>query len=221
MPSKRRGPRIDKRQRVDLTPGEVRLLNDLVKYKDYMGQLASEEALRTAMQRGLVESIGSDRKTGRPLIRITKKGIAHQKRQAKAGTMLKAKFKTTAKRDLSTELPGEIVRDLGNVYNKCMKLKAEMDQMEEVPNWLKQLYKASMETAQHAADGKKVMYQAERQFRKDWKRLDHYRRWVYSIAICQPMVGTQTGFLLCSAVCYDRRKGDVAGLCGGCRGGRC
>ena len=85
---------------------------------------------------------------------------------------VKAKLvKAAPKGDLSVGLPAEIVKDLGEIYNKCHQLKAEMDRMEEVPNWLKPLYDACMKTADQAAKAKQTMYQAERQFAKDWKRL--------------------------------------------------
>ncbi len=42
-----------------------------------MGELASEETLRTALQAGLVRALGSN-VNGRPLVMATQKGRRHQ-----------------------------------------------------------------------------------------------------------------------------------------------
>jgi hypothetical protein len=73
----------DKRRKVELTPGEYRLLNDLVRFEGYLGQLASEETIRTALSAGLVRSVGRN-EIGRPLVRPLRKGENHQKRAADA-----------------------------------------------------------------------------------------------------------------------------------------
>lgn len=72
----------DKRRNVELTPGEYRLLNDLVQFEDYMGQAASEDTLRTALAAGLVKSVGRN-SIGRPFVRPTRKGVRHQSAAAK------------------------------------------------------------------------------------------------------------------------------------------
>jgi len=69
----------DKRKNVELTPGEYRLLNDLVRFDNYLGQQAREDTLRTALAAGLVEAIDRD-KNLRPLVRPTKKGVRHLKK---------------------------------------------------------------------------------------------------------------------------------------------
>jgi len=69
----------DKRRNVNLTPGERRLLNDLVRFEKYQGQLASEDTLRTAISAGLVRVIGEN-DVGRPYVRPTRKGERHQAR---------------------------------------------------------------------------------------------------------------------------------------------
>jgi hypothetical protein len=69
----------DKRRNVALTAGEYRLLNDLVRFDGYMGQLASEETIRIALNAGLIHTVGSNN-NGRPLVRPTSKGIRHQNR---------------------------------------------------------------------------------------------------------------------------------------------
>lgn len=68
----------DKRKNVVLTSGEYRLLNDLVRFEEYLGQCASEETLRTALQAGLVMEVGHD-KNLRPMVRPTTKGRRHQR----------------------------------------------------------------------------------------------------------------------------------------------
>lgn len=68
----------DKRKNVQLTPGERRLLNDLVRFETYLGQAASEMTLKAALDHGLVYTVGHNRDL-RPLVRPTKKGIRHQK----------------------------------------------------------------------------------------------------------------------------------------------
>lgn len=68
---------VDKRRNVELTPGEYRLLNDLVGFEEYLGQCASEETLRTAIAAGLVRVVGRN-EIGRPFVRPTRKGKCHQ-----------------------------------------------------------------------------------------------------------------------------------------------
>lgn len=70
----------DKRKNVELTPGERRLLNDLVRFETYLGQEAAERTLKEALDHGLVYTVGHNRDL-RPLVRPTKKGIQHQKAQ--------------------------------------------------------------------------------------------------------------------------------------------
>lgn len=70
----------DKRCNVILTDGERRLLNDLNFSDRYLGQLASEETIRTALASGLVTAVGND-VNGRPLVKATAKGRRHQKAQ--------------------------------------------------------------------------------------------------------------------------------------------
>ena len=72
----------DKRHNVTLTDGERRLLIDLVEFHDYLGQLTTEDTLLTALCAGLVKTVSSDRATGRPYVRPTRKGRAHQKAQS-------------------------------------------------------------------------------------------------------------------------------------------
>ena len=69
----------DKRRNVTLTDGERRLLNDIVELDGYRGQLTTEETIRTALEAGLVETVGSNA-NGRPYVRATRKGRAHQRR---------------------------------------------------------------------------------------------------------------------------------------------
>lgn len=58
----------------NLEPCQRRLLNDLAFSATYLGQLASEDALRLCLAQGLVKLCAYQRDTGRPLVRLTLKG---------------------------------------------------------------------------------------------------------------------------------------------------
>lgn len=90
----------DKRKNVALTVGEWGLLRDLSSGRN-QGQLATEETLRTALEAGLVETIGTVKETGRPLVGITSKGKRHVAAENQRRKML----------GLEDREPGKVVVD--------------------------------------------------------------------------------------------------------------
>jgi len=73
------------------------------------------------------------------------------------------------KGNISLEIPAGVTKMAGEAYNQLVTLKLEMDAMEEVPNYLKPIYKATMQAIGEAGKLKGTAYNLQMNLRKAWR----------------------------------------------------
>ena len=79
--------------------------------------------------------------------------------------------KQASKGNISMQIPGEVDEMLGECYRRLVTLKLEMDAMEEVPNWLKNTYKQTMDSMNKIGKIRQDVYNMKMNLIKEWKRL--------------------------------------------------
>lgn len=101
------------------------------------------------------------------LLTAANKDMLEQRGMMAASTTAAGPFGPMAQKgNVSVHLPGEMTRLAGEVYNKATTMKLEMDAMEEVPNYLKSIYKMTMRVQDEAGKLKQTAYNLQMNMRK-------------------------------------------------------